>query len=185
VPVSIPEHDFTEHPLESTPAYSGSFLKVSRDRVRLPDGKEAEREYIHHPGAVAIIPLLDENTVLMEYQYRYPNRQHYWEIPAGKLDGDEDPLVAGQRELLEETGYQAKTWKKLATLHLCIAYSTEKMHYYLAEGLSFHQVNRDDEEFLAVVPMPLTQAWRWIEEGLIIDSKTVVGLLWLKDLRAK
>lgn len=180
---SKPEYDFTEHELEASSAYEGSFLKVTRHKVRLPDGNEAHREYILHPGAVAIIPMLDDNTILMEYQYRYPNRQHYWEIPAGKLDPNEDPLEAGKRELLEETGYQAERWQKLTILHLCIAYSTERMHYYLAEGLSFHGTKRDEEEFLEVVPMPLTQAWKWIEEGIILDSKTVAGLLWLKGMR--
>ncbi len=175
-------HDFTEHPIESRQVYRGKLLDVRQDTVRLPDGQTTVREYIVHHGAAAIIPLLDRDTVLMEYQFRYPNRRHYYEIPAGKLDPGESPLAAARRELLEETGYRAQRWHRLAGLDLCIAYSTERIEFFLAEGLEYDAHRRDDEEFLETVPVPLEQAYRWIAEGIINDAKTVAGLLWLKAM---
>ncbi len=173
-------HDFTEHQIETEQVYRGKLLDVRKDTVRLPDGQQAVREYIVHHGAAAIVPLVDPDTVLLEYQFRYPNRRHYYEIPAGKLDPGEAPLAAARRELLEETGYRARKWQRLAGLDLCIAYSTERIEFFLAQDLEFDGHSRDDEEFLETVPVPLVQAYRWIEQGIINDAKTVAGLLWLK-----
>ena len=173
-------HDFTEHQIETEQVYRGKLLDVRKDTVRLPDGQKAVREYIVHHGAAAIVPLVDPDTVLLEYQFRYPNRRHYYEIPAGKLDPGEAPLAAARRELLEETGYRARKWQRLAGLDLCIAYSTERIEFFLAQDLEFDGHSRDDEEFLETVPVPLVQAYRWIEQGIINDAKTVAGLLWLK-----
>ena len=103
------------------------------DQARLPDGKVAVREYIRHPGAVVIIPLLDNGELVLERQYRYPLQREFYELPAGKIDGGEDPLRCAQRELLEETGYTAESWRYIATLHPCIGYSDEKLIYYFAE----------------------------------------------------
>ena len=171
--------DFTERTLDSVPRYRGALLDVHEDRVQLPNGQEATREYIRHHGAAAIVPLIDEKTVLLEYQFRYPQRRHYFEIPAGKLDPGEDPLKAAQRELQEETGYRAGRWKKLMCLDLCIAYSTEQITYFLAQDLVFEEIRRDEEEFLETLAVPLEEAWRWVETGRICDAKTVAGLLWL------
>ncbi|VAY89014.1 ADP-ribose pyrophosphatase [mine drainage metagenome] len=182
---NLPDHpwpDFTERTLDSAQRYRGALLDVHEDRVQLPNGQEATREYIRHHGAAAIIPLLDEKTVLLEYQFRYPQRRHYFEIPAGKLDLGEDPLKAAQRELQEETGYRAGRWKKLMCLDLCIAYSTEQITYFLAQNLIFEEIRRDEEEFLETLAVPLEEAWRWVETGRICDAKTVAGLLWLKTL---
>jgi ADP-ribose pyrophosphatase len=176
-------HDFTEHPVSSEQVYKGKLLDVRRDTVRLPNGEETLREYIVHNGAAAIIPLVDDDSVLLEYQYRYPNHCHYYEIPAGKLEPGEPALEAAQRELLEETGYVAAHWEHLATLHLCIAYSTEKIEFFLAREMTFDAHRRDDEEFLETLVVPLKQAYQWIEEGIINDAKTVAGLLWLKSVR--
>ncbi len=175
-------HDFTEHQVDSTQVFKGRLLDVRSDTVRLPNGQTTVREYIVHNGASAIIPLLDDDTVLLEYQYRYPNHRHYYEIPAGKLELGEPPLEAAQRELLEETGYVAAHWQHLATLHLCIAYSTERIEFFLARQMTFDAHRRDEEEFLETLPVPLKQAYRWIEEGIINDAKTVAGLLWLKAM---
>lgn len=172
--------DFTETTLHSQLTYQGELLRVYQDHVRLPNGGEARREYIRHNGASAIIPLLDEETVLLEYQFRYPQRRHYFEIPAGKLDRGEDPLVAAQRELQEETGYRAEHWQKLACLDLCIAYSTEQITFFVARGLTFSAPQRDEEEFLETLAVPLVEAYDWIKTGKICDAKTVSGLLWHK-----
>ncbi len=182
--VGFPERpeDFTEHMVESEQVFHGKLLDVRRDRVRLPNGEHTLREYIVHPGAVAIIPMVDEHTVLLEYQYRYPNHRHYYEIPAGKLETGEPPLLAAQRELQEETGYRARHWHRLTTLHLCIAYSTEHIEYFLAEGMTMEGHQRDDEEFLETLSIPLEQAYEWIRRGIINDAKTVAGLLWLKSM---
>lgn len=173
-------HDFTEQTLSSEQIFKGVLLDVRRDMVRLPNGKTATREFIIHNGATAVIPLLDKDTVIMEYQFRYPNHQHYYETPAGKLEVGEPALESAQRELLEETGYVAAHWRHLTTLDMCISYSTEQIAFFVAEGLSFDAHKRDEEEFLETVSVPLKQAYQWIESGVINDTKTVAGLLWLK-----
>jgi ADP-ribose pyrophosphatase len=173
-------HDFTEHTLSSEPIFKGVLLDVRRDTVRMPDGKTAVRELIIHNGAAAIIPLLDKDTVILEYQFRYPNHRHYYEIPAGKLELGEPALESAQRELLEETGYVAAHWRYLTTLDMCISYSTEQVAFFVAEGLTFNAHKRDEEEFLETVAVSLKQAYQWIESGVINDTKTVAGLLWLK-----
>ncbi|MDE2422714.1 MAG: NUDIX hydrolase [Betaproteobacteria bacterium] len=172
--------DFTESQLTTEQLFKGRLLDVRRDSVSLPNGSEAVREYIVHSGAAAIIPLMDDGSVLLEYQYRYPNQRHYIEIPAGKLEPHEPTLVAAQRELLEETGYRATHWQHLTTLHLCIAYSTEKIEFFLARGLHFEGHQRDEEEFLETLALPLEEAFQWVADGRINDAKTVAGLLWLK-----
>eukprot|EP01137_Pigoraptor_chileana_P025120 Opistho-2@94115 len=137
-----------EERIESSSVYEGHFLKVKRDRVRLPDGREAAREYIVHPGAVMIIPLLDDGRLLMERQYRYPMARVMLEFPAGKLDAGEAPLVCAQRELLEETGYSAREWAYAGLLHNAIAYSDEGIHILFARGLSSGERQLDEGEFL-------------------------------------
>ena len=113
--------DLTEHPVASEPLFKGSFLSAYRDTVRLPDGSHATREYVQHPGAVVVVPLLDDGRVVVERQFRYPVGREMIEFPAGKLDAGEDPLRCGQRELLEETGYTARAWARAGAMHLAIA----------------------------------------------------------------
>src|SRR5262245_30698533 len=115
--------DFTEHKLSSKTVYRGRFLHVVEDEVRLPDGATGLREYIRHPGAVVIVPFLDAETLLLVRQYRYPLARHFEEIPAGKAHAGEDRLKTAQRELREECGYEARSWRRLTTLHPCIGYS--------------------------------------------------------------
>lgn len=175
----IPHADFTETTITSKPVYDGALLKVREDSVRLPDGKTAQREYVEHPGAVIIIAQVDNGQVLLERQFRYPLRRHMIELPAGKIESDEDPLLTAQRELLEETGFVAATWQHLFTAHPCIGYSDERMVFYRAAGLTLQNRQLDEGEFLEVFTLPLAHALVMIESGAITDIKTITGLFWL------
>ena len=163
--------------------YGGIFLKMKRDTVSLPDGQQAVREYLTHPGAVAIVALLDDGRVLLERQYRYPIAKACIEIPAGKLDPNENPLLCAQRELAEETGYTAKKWSYIRRIHPVISYSTEFIDIYLAEGLVPGANHLDEEEFLDVFAAPLEQLITWVEEGEITDVKTTISAYWLDRYR--
>ena len=170
-----------ETTLDSRLAYDGLFLKVFSDEVQLPNQKLANREFIKHPGAVAIVPLFDDNSVLLERQYRYPMHQAILEIPAGKLEFGEDPLLCAKRELKEETGYEAKEWIFLGKIHPVISYSTEFIDIYLAKGLVQGQATLDDEEFLDIFRATLPEIGEWIKKGSITDVKTIISHYWLKD----
>ena len=172
--------DFTEHQLTTKDVYQGKMLRVKEDQISLPDGTTATREYILHPGAVAIIPMLDDQTLLLERQYRYPMGRHMIELPAGKIDAGEDPLLCGQRELLEETGFIANDWQFALTTHPCISYSNERIEYYLARDLKHIGHAGEEGEFLEVMHVTLAQALGWIASGEITDTKTIVGLYWLE-----
>ena len=174
-----PPADYTEHRLTSELVYDGAMLKVRRDRVRLPDGGNAGREYVEHPGAVIIIPLLDSNTILMERQFRYAVGAHLYELPAGKIEPGEAHLLTAQRELVEECGYTAGSWRHLATLHPCVGYSNERIELYLAEQLTHVGRELDEGEFLDVVPMTLDEVREALLDGRITDIKVAVGLSWL------
>ena len=178
-----PEHpDLTETTVSSQKVFEGDLLHVYQDHARLPDGKVKIREYIAHPGAVVIIPLLDNGELVLERQFRYPLHRDFYELPAGKIDSGEDPLVCAQRELLEETGYTAKSWRYLATLHPCIGYSNEKLIYYLAQELTFEGASLDDGEHLEVFTLTLPEALEWVKEGKITDNKSVSGLFWAEKV---
>lgn len=175
--------DLTEKQLSSSSVYDGRLLHVREDQVMLPDGNTTTREYIVHPGAVVVVPLLDNGDVLMVRQFRYPLGREFHELPAGKIDSGEDVLACGQRELLEETGYAAQDWKFLTTIHPCIGYSDEQILIYLAQGLSEHGHRRDEDEFLENVRLPLDTALEWVRDGRISDVKTIVGLFWAEKIR--
>jgi ADP-ribose pyrophosphatase len=172
--------DLKETRLETAVMYDGSFMQVRKDRVRLPDGSESSREYLTHPGAVTVLALLDNGKLVLERQFRYAPQREFIELPAGKIDHGEDPLLTAQRELLEETGYVATEWTHLATTWPCIGYADERMEYYLARGLRHEGRNLDDGEFLEVFELSLAEALDWIRQGKINDSKTIVGLFWLE-----
>lgn len=168
--------------LTSELAYDGSFLKVQKDSVRLPDGKSASREYIMHPGAVVVIPLLDDGSILLEKQYRHPLREVFIEFPAGKIDPGEDHLECAKRELLEETGYRAREWQFVCTIHNAIAYSDEHLDIYLARGLEAGAAQLDDGEFIELFTASVPQMLEWVKDGTITDVKTIIGTFWLEKL---
>lgn len=168
--------DLEEHCISSEVIASGGMLTVKRDQVRVPNGNQSQREYVIHPGAVVIVPLLPNGKIIFEKQYRYPLRQSFIELPAGKIDPKEETLTTGQRELLEETGYTAKDWVKLGLQHPCIGYSNEVIHMYLANGLTAGKHQRDDDETLEVFELTLSEAMALVHQGEITDGKTLVAL---------
>lgn len=172
--------DLKETCLETTLVYEGNFIRVHKDSVLLPDGAVSSREYINHPGAVAVLAILDNGNLVMERQFRYAPKREFIELPAGKIDHGEDILLTAQRELLEETGYVASEWIHLTTAWPCIGYADERMEYFLARGLSHQGSNLDDGEFLEVFELSLQEAIEWIRLGKINESKTIVGLFWLE-----
>jgi ADP-ribose pyrophosphatase len=158
----------------------GRFLHVQRDTVVLPDGGRATREFIRHPGAVMVVPLLDDGRLLMERQWRHPLQRVLLEFPAGKLDAGEAPLVCGQRELLEETGYRAREWAHAAWMHNASAYSDEGIDVWFARGLTPGRRRLDEGEFIETVAMSVDEVDSLAARGELTDAKTLVGLLWLQ-----
>jgi ADP-ribose pyrophosphatase len=174
--------DLSEHRVSGSLVFDGKLLKVRSDTVRLPDGGTAEREWIDHPGAVAVIALTDSGELVMERQHRYALGRDMIEIPAGKIDPGEDPLATARRELKEETGYTASEWRHVATIHIAIGYSNEHIEIFLARGLKQELADLDDEEFVEVFSLPLATALAWVREGRITDSKTVSCLFWAEKI---
>ena len=165
-------------------AYDGHFLKVSRDRIRLPDGSESKREFIRHPGAVVILPLLADGRVLLERQYRYPNDRVFIEFPAGKIDPGEEALACAKRELEEETGYTATEWNFVCTIHNAIAYSDEHLEIFLARGLTEGEARLDEGEFLELFTATIPELLEMVRKGEITDVKTIIGTFWLEKYAA-
>lgn len=171
-----------EQKIASQEIFKGNFLHAFRDTVRLPDGSSATREYVKHPGAVCMIPLLDDGRLVLERQYRWPMQRVMVEFPAGKLDPGEDPLACGKRELLEETGYTAREWAHAGQLHPVISYSTEFIDVWFARGLELRESRLDDEEFLEVITATPQELLEWCRTGVVTDSKTLYGCLWLQNV---
>lgn len=164
-----------EHTLSREIPWQGAFLQVWRDTVRLPDGRSAAREYVHHPGAVVILAVRDDGALVMERQYRHPLGQVFWEFPAGKLDANEPPLVCAQRELKEETGFEAQQWEHLGVIHPCIGYSDEKIEVFLARGLRAGERALDEHEFLEVFAMSPAEIEAAMASGQMTDAKTLAA----------
>lgn len=182
--VPLIDDHLREDTLSSVSVYQGSFLQMRRDRVRLPDGREASREYVVHPGAVMVVAILPDGRLVMERQYRYPVRQTMIEFPAGKLDQGEGGLACAQRELLEETGYRAKRWAKAGVMHPVIGYATEVIEVWFADDLTLGERHLDEGEFLDVFAATQDELEAWMRDGQLTDAKTVVGMMWLLQWRA-
>lgn len=168
--------DLTEHCISSETIASGGMLTVKRDQVRLPNGHVGQREYVIHPGAVVVVPVLPNGQLVLERQFRYPLGRVFVELPAGKIDAGEDVLTTGQRELLEETGYQASHWVKLGAVHPCIGYSNEVIHVYLAYGLHAGEHRPDEDESLEIFAQDFMVTLDQIQSGEITDAKTIAAL---------
>jgi ADP-ribose pyrophosphatase len=171
-----------ETKISSEPVYKGSFLNLLRDTVLLPNGKQATREYVVHPGAVVVIAMLDDGRIVLERQHRYPVGRVMVEFPAGKLDAGENPQFCGQRELLEETGYSAAQWAYAGQMHLAIAYSDEVLHIYFAKGLTLGERKLDEGESLDVFTATPAELLAWCGQGLVTDAKTLTCALWLQNV---
>jgi ADP-ribose pyrophosphatase len=178
-------NDLTEHTLTTEQVWRGKLLDVRRDTVRLPDGSEGMREYIVHPGAVVIIPVLDDGRLLFERQHRYPIRQTVLELPAGKIDPGEDIALTARRELLEETGYEAATWRHLGVMHPCIGYANERIEIFLATNLRrVGEQQLDHGEFLGLLTLSLDEAAALVLSGGITDAKSITALYWAEKVLA-
>jgi ADP-ribose pyrophosphatase len=176
-----------EHRVQQEEILRGLFLHAFRDTVRLPNQNLATREYVVHPGAVMVIPMLDTPDglrLVMERQYRYPVGQVMTEFPAGKLDPGEDPWLCAQRELLEETGYTARQWARAGVLHPVIAYSTEVIEIWFAKDLTLGPRQLDQDEFLDVFTASPDELMSACQQGRLTDAKTLTGLLWLQNVQS-
>lgn len=179
---SVNNDHLVEIKISSEQVYEGSFLNILRDTVLLPNGQQATREYVVHPGAVVVIALLDDGRVVLERQHRYPVGEVMVEFPAGKLDAGENPQYCGQRELLEETGYSATQWAYAGKMHMAIAYSDEVLHIYFAKGLTLGERKLDDGESLDVFTTTPEELLAMCGQGLVTDAKTLTCTLWLQNV---
>lgn len=179
------EHHLIESEIDSQPVYEGRVVNLYLQTVQLPNGRVTQREIILHSGASAIVPLRDDGQVILIRQYRKPLNDVIWEIPAGTLEPNEDPIIAASRELREEIGHEPVELIQLGGIHVAPGYSSEFIHVYLARGVRPADLDGDADEFIDVHVLPLTEAVDMVYQGGITDSKTICGLLWatrwLKD----
>ena len=162
---------------EITSLYNGKIFNVALEKVTLPNGVTKDREVVRHPGAAAMVPLLDDGNVVLVKQYRHAVNNYLWEIPAGTLEPDEEPVACAERELIEETGYEATNFDKLTEILPAPGYTDEHIHIFLATGLTLAEQRLEDDEVLTVQPTPFDKAIEMIKAGEIQDAKTIVGLL--------
>ena len=173
-----------ETTIESEQIWKGRLLDVRRDRVSLPDGSSAHREYIVHPGAVMVVAMLDDDRLIVERQWRHPIGKALLEFPAGKLEAGEPVIACAVRELFEETGYRAAEWARAGLTHNAIAYATEGIEIWFARGLTAGQRQLDAGEFLDVLEASAEELEAAAQAGELTDAKTLIGLLWLRNWRA-
>ncbi|MTI82784.1 MAG: NUDIX hydrolase [Firmicutes bacterium] len=174
-------NEFKEEKLSSKLIYEGKILNLRVDVVRLPNGKESQREVVEHTGAVAIVALTTDEEVLLVRQYRYPAQRELMELPAGKLEPNEKPLECAKRELMEETGVVAGRWQELYAFYSTPGFSNEKLYLFMAKDLTFKEQHLDADEFVEMKKVSLQRALGMIKEGQINDAKTIVGILAAKD----
>lgn len=156
--------------------FKGRIFDFVTENLKLPNGRHTEMAFIRHPGSTAVVPLLDDNTVVMEVQYRHPVGEYLLEIPAGTLEPGESPLNCAKRELMEETGFCAQELIKLGKIHMIPAYSSEEIHVFIARGLTPAEQNLDPDEIIEVVTYPFEKAVRMIDEGKITDALTILSI---------
>jgi ADP-ribose pyrophosphatase len=173
-----------ETTIASEQVWKGRLLDVRRDRVSLPDGHVAHREYIVHPGAVMVVAMLDAERLIVERQWRHPIGKALIEFPAGKLEAGEPVLVCAVRELFEETGYRAAEWARAGITHNAIAYATEGIEIWFARGLTAGERQLDHGEFLDVLEATAEELEAAAGAGELTDAKTLIGLLWLRHWQA-
>lgn len=174
--------------LSSRRVYTGRVISLDVDRVRFPDGSEGELEMVRHPGASAVVPFLsdpagDDPQILIIRQYRYAADGFIYEIPAGRLDPGEEPEACAVRELREETGCTAQRMERLFTMYTTPGFTDEKIHLFMATGLTMGEAEREADEFVEVIPMALSTALAMLERGEIQDAKTALGLLYAAGFR--
>lgn len=179
------EH-LTEQQVAGMQILQGNFLRIMRDTVRLPDGGQATREYVVHPGAVAIIPMFTDESgavrLVLERQFRYPLGRVIVEFPAGKVDPGEDLWLSAQRELREETGYRAAEWAHAGVMNPVPAYSTESIDIWFARGLTLGERQLDAGEFVEVITATPAELLQWCRDGTVTDAKTLAGALWVQNM---
>lgn len=166
---------FEEKSISSEKVFEGHIIDVRVDVVEMPDGKTAYRDIVDHPGGVGVLAITDDNKILMVKQYRKPIERAIYEIPAGKLDKGEEPLVCGMRELEEETGYKAKEFIYLGHMYPTPGFANETTHMFLARGLYKGQIHPDEDEFLDVEEFEIDSVRKMILNNEINDAKTVIA----------
>ena len=178
------DEDLIEKKLSSEDIFDGTLPHVKRDYVELPYGNKSVREWIKHPGAAAVLPVLPDGRLIFVRQYRYPIQQVTLEIPAGKLDAvDEEPLVCAKRELSEETGYEADKYHFLTKLATTVGFSNEFIYVYAADGLTPGKQHTDEDEFINVVLLTMDEAMAKVKSGEICDAKSIVAILLYRELQ--
>ncbi|MCK8824754.1 NUDIX hydrolase [Fuchsiella alkaliacetigena] len=174
------ESELSEEIIASTEVYSGRIVKLREDQVRLPDGTSAEREIVEHSGGVTIVPYLeDTQEIILVRQFRSPLGKIMLELPAGLLEENETPRDCAQRELAEETGYQAKNWEKIGSFYTSPGFCDEEIHLYLAQRLKEYQQHTDEDEFIEIVKLSLNEAKEKLYTAELADAKTIIGLQYL------
>ncbi|WP_211364162.1 NUDIX domain-containing protein [Propionivibrio limicola] len=169
--------------IDGEQVFGGKLLDVRRDRVRLANGHESMREYVVHQGAVVVIPVLDSGKLILERQFRYPLRRPFLELPAGKIDPGEGIRDTARRELLEETGYSAGSWRHLGVMHPCIGYSNERIEIFIAQALTRESGQQlDHGEIIDLEYFSLDEALNAVRTGEVTDGKTIASLFWAEKV---